>query len=235
MTEPTEYQIRFEELEVSKNCIEYVMGFPPGEAPAPFDEIIDDVLNQAKDHCDIRGAIATVNNISIDSQKNTITADHTVFQTGQRITSFLEEAESLALFIVTAGKGIEQWMHERTSRGDTFASYVIDVVGSEIADLAALQLQNKLEQKLQVSGLNTTDIFSPGYCGWPVSDQQAFFSFFPSGCCGIHLTETSLMDPIKSISGIMGIGKNVARNRENYCSHCGHTDCIYRGRRHQHQ
>lgn len=235
MTATEYHQFDLEELGVSKNCIGYVMGFPPGEVPAPFNEIIDDVLDQAKDYCDIRGAITTVNNISIDIQNNIITADHTVFQTGQRITSLLEEAESLALFIVTAGKGIEQWMQECTARGDTFTSYVIDVVGSEIADLAALQLQNKLEQQLQASGFNITDIYSPGYCGWPVSEQKALFSFFPSGCCGISLTETSLMDPIKSISGIMGIGKNVARQRENYCSHCGHTDCIYRGRRHQHQ
>ena len=235
MSDPEYHQFNFEELGVSKNCIEYVMGFPPGEAPAPFNEIIDDMLKQAKDHCDIRGAMIPVNNISIDLQNNRITADRTEFQTGRRVTSLLKDAESLAVFIVTAGKGIEQWMHECTSRGDTFFSYAVDVTGSEIVDLAALQLQNKLEQQLMASGLNTTDIFSPGYCEWPVSDQQALFSFFPSGCCGISLTESSLMDPIKSISGIMGIGKNVSRTRENYCSHCGHTDCIYRGRRHQHQ
>ena len=235
MTKPTEYQLSFEELGVSKSCIEYVMGFTPGESPEPFDDIINKVLQEAKDHCDIRGAIQIIDNIFLDTQNNKITADHTEFQTGQRITSLLEESESLAIFIVTAGKGIEQWMQERTDRGDTFSSYVIDVVGSEIADLAALQLQNKLEQQIQPSGLNVTDMFSPGYCGWPVSDQHALFSFFPEGSCGIHLTETSLMDPIKSISGIIGIGKHAKRNREDYCSHCGHTDCIYRGRRHRHE
>ncbi len=234
MTKPTEYQLSFEELQVSKSCIEYVMGFAPGESPEPFDEIIDEVLQNAREHCDIRGAVQIIDNISLDPQDNKIKLDHTEFQTGQRITSLLEESESLAIFIVTAGKGIEQWMQECTVRGDTFSSYVIDVTGSEIVDLAALQLQNKLEQQMKRSGLKISDMFSPGYCGWPVSDQHALFSFFPEGSCGIHLTETYLMDPIKSISGIMGIGKDVRRNREDYCSHCGHTDCIYRGRRHQH-
>ncbi|MFP4622237.1 MAG: vitamin B12 dependent-methionine synthase activation domain-containing protein [Bacteroidales bacterium] len=234
MTKPTEYQIRFEELQVSKSCIEYVMGFTPGESPSPFNEIIDEVLQDAKDHCEIKGAIRIIEDFSMDIQNNSIKADHTEFQTERRITSLLEKSEALALFIVTAGKGMEQWMHESMVRGDTFSSYVIDVTGSEIVDLAAVQLQNKLEQQIQPSGLNVTDMFSPGYCGWPVSDQHSLFSFFPEGSCGIHLTESSLMDPIKSISGITGIGKHAKRNREDYCSHCGHTECIYRGRRHQH-
>jgi hypothetical protein len=235
MNQPIKYQFSFEELEISKECIEYTMGFPPGATPAPFNEIIDEVLREIPDNCDIRGAVKTIHNISPDPENNKITVDHRVLQTGSRITSLLAQAESLALFIVTAGKGIQEWIHQCKERQDIEKAYVIDVVGSEIVDLAGIQIMNNTEKKLQQNGLAISDMFSPGYCDWPVDDQEALFSFFPTNCCGIKLTESLLMDPIKSISGIMGVGKNIKRYGENYCAHCQKTDCIYRYRRHQHQ
>ena len=231
---PEYYGFSVEDLGLSKACIEYAMGFSPGDTPSPFDEIIDRTLLEAEEHSSIKGAVIEIPKILPDHSQGIILFDHTKLHTGTRITTLLEDAESMICFIITAGKGIEKWMQQCMQQQDTYSSYVIDVVGSEMVDLAGLQLQNLVERQKAKAGLAITDMYSPGYCNWPVSDQETIFSFFPEGCCGITLTESLLMDPIKSISGIMGVGKKVVRNRENYCSHCNQTECIYRHRRHQH-
>ncbi|MCK7538940.1 MAG: hypothetical protein MZV63_52410 [Marinilabiliales bacterium] len=46
-----------------------------------------------------------------------------------------------------------------------------------------------------------TNRFSPGYCGWDVAEQHKLFSFFKDNFCGITLTESALMNPVKSVSG----------------------------------
>jgi hypothetical protein len=62
-----------------------------------------------------------------------------------------------------------------------------------------------------------------------VADQHKLFSFFPENCCGVSLTESALMHPIKSVSGIIGLGKEV-RYREYTCNLCGLAECFYRNR-----
>jgi len=232
---PEYHQFSVEDLGLSKGCIEYAMGFSPGDTPSPFDEIIDQTLIEAEEHSSIKGAVIEIPNIRTDRSNGKILFDHSELHTGNRITTLLSDAESMICFIITAGKGIEQWMQQCMQHQDTYSSYVIDVLGSEMVDLAGIQLQNLVERQKAIAGLSITDMYSPGYCNWPVSDQEVIFSLFPEGCCGITLTESLLMDPIKSISGIMGVGKKVGRNRENYCSHCNHNDCIYKNRRHQHE
>ena len=45
--------------------------------------------------------------------------------------------------------------------------------------------------------------------------------------CGITLTESALMVPMKSVSGIIGVGKTVQRV-DYTCDLCGMKDCTYR-------
>jgi hypothetical protein len=73
-----------------------------------------------------------------------------------------------------------------------------------------------------------TNRFSPGYCGWNVKDQFTLFSFFPEKFCGIELTDSALMVPVKSVSGIIGLGENVQK-KAYPCDVCTMQNCYRRG------
>jgi hypothetical protein len=49
----------------------------------------------------------------------------------------------------------------------------------------------------------------------------------PDNFCGIRLTPSALMDPVKSVSGFIGIGNDVRFNPYT-CNLCDMKDCIYR-------
>jgi hypothetical protein len=91
-------------------------------------------------------------------------------------------------------------------------------------------MQNDLEKSMASSGTKITNRFSPGYCGWDVSEQHKLFQLLPGTYCGIRLSASALMDPEKSISGMIGIGKNV-RHLPYTCNLCDMKDCIYRNLR----
>ncbi len=118
------------------------------------------------------------------------------------------------------------------SEGDLMKGYVVDVIGSEIVEKAMDKIQDILQDEMKQIGLGITDRYSPGYCDWHVSEQQKLFSLFPQNYCNIRLSETSLMDPIKSVSGIIGIGKK-AEKKGYTCDFCQVKDCIYRKKREQ--
>jgi cobalamin-dependent methionine synthase I len=111
---------------------------------------------------------------------------------------------------------------------DFLKGYIFDIVGTEIVEAAADLMQGDLEKNMRDSGKKITNRYSPGYCGWDVTEQHKLFQLMPENYCGIKLTPSALMDPIKSISGIIGIGENV-KNNPYTCRLCNQNDCVYRG------
>ena len=91
--------------------------------------------------------------------------------------------------------------------------------------------RDKMEESLQLSidklGWHHTNRFSPGYCGWHVSQQQLLFPLFQGHTCGVRLTDSSLMLPIKSVSGIVGLGSQVSRQPYT-CTLCNFPQCFRR-------
>jgi len=69
--------------------------------------------------------------------------------------------------------------------------------------------------------------YSPGYCGWKVAEQSKLFKMFPADFCNIGLTESMMMDPVKSISGIIGVGRDVKFDAYT-CNLCNSLNCLYK-------
>jgi len=101
------------------------------------------------------------------------------------------------------------------------------MIGSEVVEAAADKMHEMLCEEMQEIGLKISNRYSPGYCGWDVSEQKKLFQFFPEKYCGIQLLESCLMTPIKSISGIIGIGPYIHFRGYN-CGQCEMENCIYR-------
>ncbi|UCH14257.1 MAG: hypothetical protein JSV22_14300 [Bacteroidales bacterium] len=224
------YKIELDNLNITKSQIEKAMGFESGNSPDPFPDLIDEVLDIANTYCSIEGGYVLRDDINFDLNNHKLLVGIIDFYAKKIVINQIKKSEKIALFLCTAGPEIGEWSKKLMSEGETFKGYIIDVAGSEIVESAMDRIQNTLEEEMNDRGLNITNRYSPGYCGWNVSEQQKLFTFFPDDFCGVKLSDTSLMYPIKSVSGIIGIGKEV--KRKNYpCKLCDDKNCIYRGRR----
>jgi hypothetical protein len=71
--------------------------------------------------------------------------------------------------------------------------------------------------------------YSPGYCGISLKQQQKLFRLVPADRIGVELLPTMIMKPIKSVSGLIGIGPAPAiKAYGNPCSRCPLKDCAMR-------
>ena len=154
------------------------------------------------------------------------------FESGKIIQKMLRHSEYYALFLVTAGPEPELLARSLLSEGNYLEGYIVDLVASTLVDQAADQVEEQVRQEMNARGMQITNRYSPGYCSWNVEEQQKLFSLFPEGCCGIKLSTSSLMDPIKSISGIIGAGARV-KYQEYTCEICPMKDCQFRRTRAQ--
>lgn len=165
---------------------------------------------------------------TLDEENNLLTTGTATMQIGKIISRQLRGSSAFAFFVATAGMEFENLQEQLKTEGDMVSIFIADAMGSVIAEKAADCMELALQQTLASSGLKHTNRFSPGYCGWHVSQQHLLFSHFPTPQpCGITLSESSLMTPIKSVSGIIGIGATV-RHLDYTCGLCDYKDCYKR-------
>ena len=149
------------------------------------------------------------------------------FDMGKIILRQLRGSEAYALFVCTSGTEYEEYQQHLKEQGDMVRVFIADALGSVIAEKCADQMEATLQENIDKLGWHHTNRFSPGYCGWHVSQQQLLFPLFEGHTCGVQLTDSSLMVPIKSVSGIIGIGKKV-RKLDYTCGLCDFQQCYKR-------
>lgn len=225
-----EQTIGFEELGFSANELYEAMGYgtaiPDEATQAEASAVIEEVRSLVRPSFYYFIASGTLN---MDNE--TLTVNQTVFPIGKIIARQLKGSVDYAFFTATAGAEFEAYQHRLKQEGDMVRIYIADALGSILAEKTADCMEKALEKELEEKKWKHTNRFSPGYCGWHVSEQQKLFSIFPvSRPCGIRLTDSSLMLPIKSVSGIIGLGPDV-RKLDYTCGLCTYEQCFRRKRR----
>lgn len=149
------------------------------------------------------------------------------------IGEFLGNSHSVAAFIATAGRALEQRASELLKESDNFGAMILNAVGAERAEAAEAVVINQLREQALSVGLAPTLPYSPGYCGMSLTEQQKLFSLFGgeinSETIGVTLTSDCLMQPIKTVSGLIGLGEgNDAVTLSSPCERCELKSCNMR-------
>jgi hypothetical protein len=222
-----EISFRFEDLNIDPRSIPPLLGYADGHLPDPFGEYLQQALHEVSKLGDIGGAWNLADGLVQDDKRYDITAGGHTFEVGKAVYHELKGSEQLAFYVCTAGRELSEKSVQLLSGDDPVLGYVYDVLGSVIVEAASDRLQAQLRQSPEVISPNMTNRYSPGYCEWPLSDQHKLFALFNGGACGVSLTTSALMVPVKSVSGVIGIGQNV-HYREYVCALCSSKACLYR-------
>lgn len=205
-------EVRFSDINIPVDEIYASMGF---KDTAPDDEtrrMTETLLAEASEYLNLQYEFVVLNGELTDNSC-TLWADSNnkqCFETGRVIAAQLRKSEQFVVFVATVGTGYFKWMEEIESRGDMVQTYISDCIGSQIVESVADYMELQLQSVLDTKNQKRTNRYSPGYCGWLVKEQPKLFSLFPEERpCGIELTDSCLMLPVKSVSGIIGIGENV--------------------------
>ena len=221
------FQFDFKDLKLTVSQIEKMLGYADKPSEVHFSDLIGQALKEAAEVCIIKAEYRIFDNVIFNDTNKTVSVNDITFDIKKIVFGQLKKSESAAIFLCTAGGEIGKMSRRAMKSGDILDGYIFDVVGSEIVEAAADLMQAELDKTMASEGRKITNRFSPGYCGWNVSEQHKIFQLLPGTFCGIRLTASALMDPEKSVSGMIGIGKNV-RHLPYTCSICDMKDCIYR-------
>jgi hypothetical protein len=228
-----EYNLHPGQIGVDQNMVAKPMGLDAGCLQEPYRGIVHQCLAESAHYKNIRGGYRITERIGLDRAKKTITAEGITFYPGEQVFRYLEHSEMMAFFVCTAGNEVSDRTRELNQAGQFLEGYITDLIGSILVEEAMDIIHNRLKADVTESGLKVTNRYSPGYCHWKVDEQHQLFTLFPAGFCGVSLSDSALMNPIKSVSGVIGIGTNVGY-QEYICDACTSVNCIYRNLRHSH-
>lgn len=158
------------------------------------------------------------------ARRNHICVGDREFHTGAVITQYLAEAEYYAVMVATAGCEFQELQCEVKASGDIYKEFLLDSVGTAIAEAVVAWACLKIEEITAGQRWGVSFPYSPGYCGWHVSQQRLLFSLLPDNPCGINLSDSSLMSPIKSVSAVIAVGPDT-RKQKYGCELCNKPDC----------
>jgi hypothetical protein len=111
----------------------------------------------------------------------------------------LENLGRVFPYVLTIGEGLEREAGERT---DVLEKYYLDIIGNVAVSSARSSLEEHLRSRFALSALS---YMSPGSLeDWPIEEQRPLFSLLSGAesAIGVELTDSFLMVPRKSVSGI---------------------------------
>ena len=143
------------------------------------------------------------------------------------VAPIFQASDSLALFAVTIGEPVCKEISRLFRASDFALGSMLDSAASEGTEMTAQLLENLYHQQLQKEHRFEPGVgilrFSPGYCGWDISGQKRLFKHVRPGDIGITLNDSFLMQPLKSISGVIISGPKDIFYFEDVFSFC--RDC----------
>ncbi len=115
--------------------------------------------------------------------------------------------ENLALFAVTLGDRVGQIIKELFGSNDFALGAMLDsaasVAADRLAELAERYFADALAGAGKLAPGSAVLRYSPGYCGWHITGQEKLFEHLEPGKIGVSLNESHLMQPLKSVSGVI--------------------------------
>ncbi len=143
------------------------------------------------------------------------------------LSGIYPHAEKIILFAATMGGPISEQINT-LFQGDNYPlAAMVDSVVSMAADRAAVVL---IEQLIEDSSLAALP-YSPGYCGWHISGQKSLFNYLKPEQIGLTLSESYMMHPLKSVSGVILAGTREMHQfipQFGFCELCQTSSCYER-------
>lgn len=214
--------LTFDDLSISYSDIYTAMGYGNQIPEKEITDLVEQVVIEARAIASPKYMYGVVTAFKESRAISIISGEE--FRTGAIISSYLDGMEKACIFVTTAGEEYDRYLRSIKKAGNILKEFIADSLGSVIAESCVDEVRKSLEEE---SAMPHSLPYSPGYCAWDISDQRKLFPLFPEKPCGISLSHTCLMNPVKSVSGFFALGEKLV-SQPYRCDICTNKNCYKR-------
>lgn len=142
---------------------------------------------------------AAFRNVYVDEKQEDRVVIESVDFTSRVLRRNLDTVGRVFPFVLTIGREMDEIIE---AKADMLEKYLLDEIGNIILREARSRFENYLRSAFVLEKISC---MAPGSLGdWPIQEQKPLFSLLPgvTAALGVQLTESFLMLPRKSISGL---------------------------------
>lgn len=208
---------------VNPNEVLLYLGYRSGEVPPEIEGQLADCAGAILRHARPRIAwrVLPLEGVSVPAAGLTLE--------GEDMKTFLDGCHEAIFLAATLGPDVERLLR-RAEVTDMARALMLDASASAAVENVCDNLEADLRKIYGERGLYLTDRFSPGYGDLPLSQQRAFCALLDTERrIGLHLSESCIMVPRKSVTAVMGVSRTPKPKRARGCQHCRmFRTCQYR-------
>ncbi len=167
---------------------------PDGDDAREFRELLDEVSRVARPKALYRECYVE------ERGRDTVTLEGVTF-TSPALRANLDGVHRVFPYVATCGTEVDGL---QPVDGDLLKQYWLDTVKAELLDVSTTYFQAHLERKYAPGKVADMNPGSADAAVWPIEQQRLLFSLFGNveELIGVKLTDSSLMIPNKSVSGV---------------------------------
>jgi len=192
------------ELTPTREDVLAQQGVPPGtQVRTDIEDICTKALELLQDTA---APVGVVSDISSEGFANVFEGEGEN-EADTPVGEIFGRSNHLRLFAVTVGKETSSEIDRLFQTNDFALGCMLDAAASVAADRAAAHIEQRFAQSLSDGGWSLESgaalRYSPGYCGWHISGQKKLFEYLRPEPIGLTLRDSYLMEPLKSVSGVV--------------------------------
>ena len=155
--------------------------------------------------------------------------DGTCFRTVSRnLSKNLTGCDRILLMAATLGTGVDRLL-SRYGKYKVSRAVILQAAAASLIESFCDELCGRWKEEYEAQGLYLRPRFSPGYGDFSIACQEPVLNALEAGKrIGITLTDGFLMLPSKSVTAVIGLGRQPLICELKGCEVCGKTDCAYR-------
>jgi hypothetical protein len=128
---------------------------------------------------------------------------------GPLISKHLAGSAKVIVAVCTVGDALSNYASARFDQ-DPVRSLALDGLASAAAEALAEAACQRFESLAAAEGLNVSTPLNPGMIGWPLdAGQEQLFALVDASEIGVTLGRGGLMQPLKSLSLVLGLGRDL--------------------------
>lgn len=148
--------------------------------------------------------------------------------TSRNLAKNMKGCTQVVMLGATLGVEVDMLM-KRYSLTEMSRTVVLQACAAAMLEEYLNNWQKSLKEEMTSQGYFLRPRFSPGYGDFSILHQKDILGMLDCAKkIGLTMTESSMLTPTKSVTAVIGLGREEVHCHEEGCESCSKKDCIYR-------
>ena len=154
--------------------------------------------------------------ISRDSRSKQISFAGDLQFTGPMVAKMLANCDLVVVHMLSVNPN---------NYGDDWQSFLSYCFHNTLIQMSSDALRGQVLADLAISESRLSPRYAPGYCGWPLFDQEVILKILEPAKIGVTYSDAFSLQPAHTITGIYGIRKDEKIRKNMPCYTCTSISC----------